>query len=98
MKDRIGNKLAVGDKVLVQLPESAIIGFVANVQETGMVARVRGGGADTAPGHVLVTCVVQLPVDTLMDAVAQVVKVYDASKSATASEASHGGVDASKPN
>lgn len=95
MKDRIGNKLAVGDKVMVQLPESAVIGFVANMQETGMLARVRGGGADTAPGHVLVTCVLQLPVDTLMDAVAQVIKVYDANK---ASEASQGGVDASKPN
>jgi hypothetical protein len=95
MKDRIGNKLAVGDKVLVQLPESAIIGFVANVHDTGLVARVRGGGADTAPGHVLVTCVVQLPVDALMDAVAQVVKVYDAAKP---SEPSQGTSDASKPN
>jgi hypothetical protein len=95
MKDRIGNKLATGDKVLVQLPESAIIGFVAEVKETGMVARVRGGGADTAPGHVLVSCVVMLPVDALMDAVAQVVKVYDAAKP---SEASQGGVDTSKPN
>jgi hypothetical protein len=95
MKDRIGNRLAVGDRVLVQLPEAAVIGFVANMQETGMVARVRGGGADTAPGHVLVTCVLQLPVDQLMDAVAQVVKVYDPQKP---SEASQGAVDASKPN
>jgi len=90
MKDRIGNKLAVGDRVLVALPESAILGYVAEVKETGMVARVRGGGADTAPGHVLVTCVVALPSDTLMDAVAQVVKVYDPSKPDTASDASKG--------
>lgn len=45
MKDRIGNKLATGDRVLVSLPESAIMGFVAEVKETGLVARVRGGGA-----------------------------------------------------
>jgi hypothetical protein len=95
MKDRIGNKLAVGDKVLVQLPEATIFGFVAEVKETGMVARVRGGGADTAPGHVLVSCVVMLPVDAIMDAVPQVAKVYDAQKQ---SEASQGGVDTSKPN
>jgi hypothetical protein len=80
MKDRIGNKLAAGDRVLVSLPESAIMGFVAEVKETGLVARVRGGGADTAPGHVLVSCVIALPVDSLMDAVAQVVKVYDPAK------------------
>jgi hypothetical protein len=80
MKDRIGNKLATGDKVLVQLPESAIMGFIAEVKETGLVARVRGGGADTAPGHVLVSCVIALPADTLMDAVAQCVKVYDPNK------------------
>lgn len=79
MKDRIGNKLAAGDRVLVSLPESAIMGFVAEVKETGLVARVRGGG-DTAPGHVLVSCVIALPVDSLMDAVAQVVKVYDPAK------------------
>lgn len=87
MKDRIGNKLAVGDRVLVALPESAIMGFVAEVKETGLVARVRGGGADTAPGHVMVSCVIALPVDSLMDAVAQVVKVYDPLK---ASEPSKG--------
>lgn len=87
MKDRIGNKLVVGDRVLVSLPESAIMGFVAELKETGLVARVRGGGADTAPGHVMVSCVIALPVDSLMDAVAQVVKVYDPLK---ASEASKG--------
>jgi hypothetical protein len=95
MKDRIGNKLEVGDRVLVSLPESAILGFVAEVKETGMVARVRGGGADTAPGHVMVSCVIALPVDSLMDAVAQAVKVYDPSR---ASEPSKGTLDAPKPN
>lgn len=90
MKDRIGNKLAPGDRVLVSLPESAIMGYVAEVKETGLVARVRGGGADTAPGHVLVSCVIALPVDSLMDAVAQVVKVCDPSKPVTASDPSKG--------
>jgi hypothetical protein len=98
MKDRIGNKLAVGDKVAVQLPESAIFGFIADVKETGLVTRVRGGGADTAPGHVIVTCAISLPVDTLMDAIAQVVKVYDVDATAKPSRDAQGAVDASKPN
>ena len=95
MKDRIGNTLAVGDRVLVSLPESAILGYVAEVKETGLLARVRGGGADTAPGHVMVSCVIALPVESLMDAVPQVMKVCDPAKP---SEASKGVVDASKPN
>jgi hypothetical protein len=86
MKDRIGNKLAVGDRVLVSLPESAIMGYVAEVKETGLVARVRGGGADTAPGHVLVSCVIALPVDSLMDAVPQVVRVHDPAKESETSK------------
>jgi hypothetical protein len=98
MKDRIGNKLAVGDKVAVQLPESAIFGFIADLKETGLVARVRGGGADTAPGHVIVTCALSLPVDAIMDAVPQVVKVYDADASHKRPEASQGAVDGPKPN
>jgi hypothetical protein len=95
MKDRIGNKLALGDKVAVQLPESAIFGFIAELKETGMVARVRGGGADVAPGHVLVSCVIALPVDQRMDAVAQVVKVYNADAEA---QAAQGTSEPSKPN
>jgi hypothetical protein len=94
MKDRIGNVLAAGDKVLVELPVSSIIGFVADLQEPGLVA-VRPGTAgsrmgslagmpvNSTPGRVLVSCVVALPVDGEFGAVAQLVKVYDAAKEAT---------------
>ena len=95
MKDRIGNKLAVGDKVAVHLPEPLLIGFIGEVKETGMVARVRGGGADVAPGHVLVSCVIALPVDSSADAVVQIVKVYDSAK---ASDPIPGTSEPTKPN
>jgi hypothetical protein len=80
MKDRIGNTLAMGDKVMVELPTSSIIGFVADLQEPGLVAVRRGSAANMTPGRVLVSCVVALPVDGEFGAVAQVVKVYDAAK------------------
>jgi hypothetical protein len=86
VKDRIGNVLAAGDKVLVELPVSSIIGFVAELQEPGKVAlrapdRVPHGYV--TPGRVLVSCVVALPVDGEFGAVAQLVKVYDAAKEGT---------------
>jgi hypothetical protein len=83
VKDRIGNTLANGDKVLVELPTSSIVGFVADVQEPGLVAVRRGSAANMTPGRILVSCVVALPVDGELNAVPQVVKVYDVAKEGT---------------
>lgn len=80
MKDRIGNKLAVGDKLTVMLPEAQIFGFVAELKEPGLVAGVKRGGVEQTPGRVLVSCVIALPVDYETGMVLQVVKVYDADK------------------
>lgn len=77
MKDRIGNKLAVKDKVLVELPTSSIIGFIAEAVEPGLVAVRRGTAAAGTPGRLLVSVVFALPVDPETGSVAQVVKVYD---------------------
>lgn len=80
MKDRIGNNLAVGQKVVVSLPESQIFGFVAQVEEGGLITGIRRGGAEKRMGRILVSCVIALPVDPEVDAVAQLVRVYDADK------------------
>ena len=82
MKDRIGNKLATGDKVVVALPEAQIFGFVAQLEEGGVITGVNKvrGGMEQRPGRILVSCVIALPVDPAYDAVAQLVKVYDADK------------------
>ena len=50
MKDRIGNKLALQDKVLVELPTSSIVGFISDLQEPGIVALRHGVGAGMTPG------------------------------------------------
>lgn len=83
MKDRIGNVLANGDKVLVELPTSSIVGFIADLAEPGLVAVRRGTAANMTPGRVLVSCVIALPVDGEVGAVPQLVKVYDAAKEGT---------------
>jgi hypothetical protein len=81
MKDRIGNGLNAGDRVLVALPEAQIFGFVAQMEEGSLIAPVRGGrGLDRAPGRVLVSCVVALPVDPASGMVAQLVRVVDPDK------------------
>jgi len=80
MKDRIGNTLALKDKVLVELPTSSIIGFIAELQEPGVVAIRRGTAAGMTPGRVLVSCVIALPVDAEQNAVGQLVKVHDAER------------------
>ena len=80
MKDRVGNKLAVGDKVLLALPSADIFGFVAQLEESGLVAVRRGNAAATTPGRIIVSCAVALPVDVEANAVPQVVKVYDPDK------------------
>ena len=78
MKDRIGNKLAKGDRVLVALPEAQIFGFVADMEEGGLIAGLGARGApENRPGRILVSCVVALPVQAEYDAVAQLVKVVD---------------------
>jgi hypothetical protein len=83
MKDRIGNVLGMGDKVLIELPTSSIVGFIADLAEPGLVAVRRGTAANLTPGRVLVSCVVALPVDGEFGAVPQLVKVYDAAKEGT---------------
>jgi hypothetical protein len=80
VKDRIGNVLEMGDKVLIELPTSSIVGFIADLAEPGLVAVRRGSAANMTPGRVLVSCVVALPVDGEYGAVPQLVKVYDAAK------------------
>ena len=82
MKDRIGNKLAIGNKVAVMLPESQIFGFIAQMEEGGLITGVRGaqGGSEKRPGRILVSCVIALMVDAQYDSVAQLVKVYDPDK------------------
>jgi len=82
MKDRIGNKLEMGQKVVVALPEAQIFGFIAQIEEGGVITGVRGarGGMEKRPGRVLVSCVIALPIDPEHDAVAQLVRVYDAEK------------------
>ena len=39
MKDRIGNKFGTFGQVLVELPTSSIVGFIADLQEPGLVLR-----------------------------------------------------------
>ena len=82
MKDRINNRLAVGDKVVVALPEAQIFGFVAQIDEPGLITGVRGvkGGVEQRPGRILVSAVIALPVDTASEMVLQLVKVHDADK------------------
>lgn len=80
MKDRIGNTLALQDKVLVELPTSSIVGFVSDLQEPGIVAVRRGSASEMTPGRVLVACVIALPVDAVQNAVGQLVKVHDAER------------------
>jgi hypothetical protein len=79
VKDRIGNVLHKGDRLLVALPESQIFGFVAELKEQGVIRGVRGG-AETTPGAVLVSCVIALPIDYQSGQVVQCVKVYDPDK------------------
>jgi hypothetical protein len=80
VKDRIGNELTVGDKVVVSLPESMTFGFIAEIKPMSGLANLRGNQASVQPGHILVSCVLALPCDPAHDAVTQVAKVYDASK------------------
>ena len=100
VKDRISNVLGVGDKVLVELPTSSIIGFVGKVQEPGLVAVRRGTAANMTPGALFVSCVIALPIDGENGQVAQVVKVYDAERKPGQEppQGAQGGSGSSAPN
>jgi hypothetical protein len=81
MKDRVGNELVTGDKVLVMLPESQIFGFVAQIDKPSLISNLRRtGGVQDVPGRILVSCVIALPIDPEYDSVGQLVKVYDPDK------------------
>lgn len=82
MKDRIQNRVDEGDKVMVSLPESQIIGFIAKIEEGGLITGTRSGGTEKRLGRVLVSAVIALPVDPETGMVAQLVKVYGADKEA----------------
>lgn len=87
MKDRIGNKLETGQKVVVALPEAQIFGFIAQLEEGGLITGLKRGGSDRMPGRVLVSCVIALPVDPASGAVPQLVRVHDADKHEEAADA-----------
>jgi len=76
IKDRLGNVLGKGDRLCVTLPEALTFGFVAEIKDQGVIRRSLNA-AEVAPGHVLVSCVLMLPVDPNSGQVAQCVKVYD---------------------
>jgi hypothetical protein len=80
MKDRIGNKLAMGQKVVVALPEAQIFGFVAQIEEGSLITGLRRGGVERRGGRILVSCVIALPVDSESEIVAQLVRVHDPDK------------------
>ena len=75
MKDRIGNELVKGKRVLVQLPEANVFGYVADTQEASVVSL-----RERTPGRVLVQCILALPVDDRFNQVAQCVVVEDPDK------------------
>lgn len=97
MKDRLGNELKVGNKVLIHLPDSSIFGYVAQVEGGGLITGVRGvkGGATQTPGRILVSCVIALPVHPEVGQVAELVRVYDPDKH---EELGEGGMQLIKPN
>lgn len=79
VKDRIGNVLGKGDRLCIALPEAQIFGFVAEIKDQGVIRGVRNA-AEMMPGHVLVSCVVALPVDPNSGQIPQCVKVHDPDK------------------
>ena len=82
MKDRIGNVLAKGDRVVLQLPDPMVFAYVAEVSDPSYLVRV------TRPGHILVSAVIALPaVEGTEDTILQVAKVYDPNKASEPSEA-----------
>jgi hypothetical protein len=80
MKDRTGNKIEQGNKLLIVLPEALIYGFVAEVREPGTITGLRRGGTERTQGFIHVSCVLSLPVDPESGRVMQCTKVYDPDK------------------
>jgi len=78
VKDLIGNVLAIGDKVHIQLVNPQIFGFVAEIKEPPMVSRLNK--AELQPGHILISCVIAVPIDPTLGGVPQLAKVYDSAK------------------
>ena len=78
MKDRIGNVIEKGKRVLVQLPEANIFGVVADLEEASMISLARG--REAKPGRVLISCVIALPVSAEYNQVGQCVVVEDPDK------------------
>jgi len=89
MKDRIGNMIGVQDKVVVALPEAQIFGYIAGVEEGGLIAGIKAREMVRQPGRVLVSCVIALPADYETGMVLQLVKVYDPDKHTNGESASH---------
>jgi hypothetical protein len=85
VKDLIGNVLAKGDKVHLQLVNPQLFGFIAEIKEPPIVA-LRGRAA-TEPGHILVSCVIAVPIDPTLDGVPQLAKVYDSMRVSEREEA-----------
>ena len=82
VKDRIGNVLAKGDKVVLQLPDPMVFAYIVDVSEPSYLVRV------TRPGHVIVSAVIALPaMEGHEDTIMQVAKVYDPQKASEPSEA-----------
>lgn len=75
MKDRIGNELVKGKRIMVQLPESNILGYVADVQEASVVSL-----RERMPGRVIVNCILALPADDQFNQVPQCIVVEDPDK------------------
>jgi hypothetical protein len=75
VKDLIGNTLGKGDKVHVQLPNPQIFGFIAEIVEPSRVSRLNQ--TEAKPGHILVSCVIAVPIDPALTGVPQLAKVYD---------------------
>ena len=80
MKDRIGNRLEIGQKVCVALTEAQIFGFIGQIEEGGLITGLRQGGTEKRLGRILVSCVVALPVDPEDGMAPQLVRVYDSDK------------------
>jgi hypothetical protein len=72
MKDCIGNELAKGKRVMVQLPQANVFGYVSMIEESSLVSL-----RERKQGRIIVNCVLALPADDVMNMVSQCVVVED---------------------
>lgn len=63
MKDVIGNELKVGDLVAMQLERPIIYGRIVELREGGVITGLKQGGAEIAPGRIVVMSQHPLAVD-----------------------------------